>query len=81
MAIEVRKKDNESVGSLMRRFTRSIQQSGVLIRARKIRFKEASKTKREIRESALYRQGKNKEEIKLIKLGKFVEEPKRFGRR
>ena len=81
MAIEVRKKDNESVGSLMRRFTRSIQQSGVLIRARKTRFKEASKTKREIRESALYRQGKKKEEIKLIKLGKFVEEPKRFGRR
>lgn len=81
MAIEVRKKDNESAGSLMRRFTRSIQQSGVLIRARRIRFKEAPKTKREIRESALYRQGKKKEEAKLIKLGKFVEEPKRFGRR
>lgn len=81
MAIEVKRKDNESVGAMLRRFTRSVQQSGVLIHARKIRFVQATKTKREIRESALYRQGKSKEEARLIKLGKFVEEPKKFGRR
>lgn len=81
MAIEVKRKDNESIGSMMRRFTRSIQQSGVLIRARKLRFVEAPKTKRELRASALYRNTKKKEEAKLIKLGKKIEEPKRFGRR
>lgn len=81
MAIEARRKENESMGALMRRFTKSVQQSGVLIRARKLKFKEAPKTKREIRASALYRQGKKKEEAKLIKLGKKIEEPKRFGRR
>lgn len=81
MAIEIKRKDNESIGSMMRRFTRSIQQSGVLIRARRQRFVEAPKTKREIRASALYRAAKRKEEAKLIKLGKKIEEPKRFGRR
>lgn len=83
MAIEVKRKENESVGAMLRRFTRSVQQSGILIRARKMRFVEASKTKREIRESALYRQGKKKEEARLIKLGKISVEStmRRGGRR
>lgn len=36
--VEVKRKDNESFESMLRRFNRKIQQSGVLIRARKIRF-------------------------------------------
>lgn len=80
MPIEVKRKDNETVGAMLRRFTRSIQQSGVLMRARKIRFKESNKTKREIRAGAIYRVQKKKEEDKLIKLGKII--PKEtFGRR
>lgn len=80
MAIEAKRKENETVGAMLRRFTRSIQQSGVLVRARKMRFKEAPKTKREIRASAIYRVQKKKEEARLIKLGKIT--PKEtFGRR
>ena len=41
--VEVKKKDNESFDSLLRRFNRKIQQSGVLIRARRIRFFESPK--------------------------------------
>jgi ribosomal protein S21 len=36
--VEVKRKDNESFDSLLRRFNRKIQQSGILIRARKTRF-------------------------------------------
>ena len=36
--VEVKKKDGESFESMFRRFSRKIQQSGVLIRARKTRF-------------------------------------------
>lgn len=36
--VEVKRKDNESFDNLLRRFNRKIQQSGVLIRARKTRF-------------------------------------------
>lgn len=80
MAVEIKKKEYETVGAMLRRFTRSVQQSGVLVRARKIRFKEAIKTKRERKISALYRNIKRKEEARLIRLGKKIEEPKKFGR-
>lgn len=81
MSVEIKRKDNETVGAMLRRFTRSIQQSGVLIRARKMRFVEDVKTKREIKESAIYRTKKQKEEAKLIKLGKItVKEPFRKRR-
>ena len=55
VAIEVKKKQGETTRSLLRRFSRRIQQSGVLIRARKSRFREKEKTKRERRDGALRR--------------------------
>ncbi len=48
MSIEVRKKEGESTASLLRRFTRKIQQSKVLIRAKKERFYRKPKSKRQI---------------------------------
>jgi len=41
--IEVKKKDNESVGSLLRRFSRKVQQSGLLLQARSVRFQEKTR--------------------------------------
>ena len=43
--VEVKRKENESFESLLRRFNRKIQQSGVLVRARKIRFFEPPKSR------------------------------------
>ncbi len=40
MALEVKRQPKETPQSLVRRFTRRIQQSGLLVRARKIKFKE-----------------------------------------
>jgi len=46
MTIEVKRKMEKQTRSLLRRFTRRIQQSGILIRARKARFLEKEKVKR-----------------------------------
>ncbi len=74
MTIEVKKKDRETSESLIRRFSRRVQQSGVLLHARKSRFRKDEKSKREKREEALYKIKIRKEIEKLKKLGKFDEE-------
>jgi len=70
MALEVKKKERESSQSLVRRFTRRIQQSGILLRARKTRFRERKKSKDMKREAAIRREEMKKEYEKLKKLGK-----------
>ncbi len=72
--IEVKKKDKETSESLIRRFSRRVQQSGVLMRARKVRFRNEEKSKSEKRDEALYKIKIRKEIDKLKKLGKFDEE-------
>lgn len=72
--IEVRKKEKETSESLIRRFSRRVQQSGVLMRARKTRFLQEEKSKREKRQEALYKVKIRKEIEKLKKLGKFDED-------
>jgi ribosomal protein S21 len=74
VSIEVKKQEGESTKSLLRRFTRRIQQSGILVRARKSRFYERPKTRRERRLSALRRDKVVKERDKLEKLGLLNEE-------
>ena len=76
MTIEVKKKEGETTRSLLRRFTRRIQQSGILIRARKARFLEKEKSKKEKRLNALRREKVVKEKEKLRKMGLLEEEPK-----
>lgn len=72
--IEVKKKDNESVGSLLRRFSRKVQQSGLLLQARSSRFQEKSKSRTERRKSALRRNVIVAQKEKDRKLGKLEEE-------
>jgi len=69
--VEVKKKDGESFESLLRRFNRRIQQSGVLVRARKIRFFEPPKSKRLVREDARRRAQIKKRREELKKIGKL----------
>ncbi len=76
MPIEVKKSERENPRSLLRRFTRRIQQSGILIRARKVRFREREKSKREKRVSALRRVRIGKKKEKLRKMGLLEEEPR-----
>ncbi len=78
--VEVRKKDNENSETLLRRFTRRWQESGIGVRARKRRFYQKDFTKREKRIRALYRVEKKKEYETLEKLGKLEEEHFRKGK-
>ncbi len=76
--VEVKKKEGESFESLLRRFNRKIQQSGVLVRARKTRFFEAPKSKRFVREDARRRADLKEKREELKKSGKLP--IKKFGR-
>ncbi len=80
--VEVRRKEGESVESLLRRFTKRVQQSGVLLRAKRGRFYEPPKTKRKVREDALRRKGIREHKEYLRKIGKLDESHTgRFGKR
>ena len=70
MALEVKRKPKESTQSLIRRFTQRVRQSGVLIQARKIRFKKEPKSKQAKKKAALRREQLRKEYKRLEKLGK-----------
>ena len=72
--IEVKKKDRESSESLIRRFSRRVQQSGVLVQARRSRFRKEEKSKREMRQGAMYKAQVKKIVSRLKKMGKFDEE-------
>jgi len=62
--IEIKKKGNERLDVMIRRFNREVQQSGVLTIAKEKRFFEKPANRRKIKESALRR---NK--IQAIKRG------------
>lgn len=76
--VEVKKKENESFESLLRRFNRKIQQSGVLIRARRIRFYEAPKS-RNLQKEAARRRAQIRAEKEEQK--RFAKPVKKIGRR
>jgi ribosomal protein S21 len=73
MAIEVKRKEREPVGSLLRRFTRRVQQSGVLLSARRGRFYQNPKTKRQIKASALRREQLRSQRREMMKMGLLEE--------
>ncbi len=55
---------------MLRRFTRKVQQSGVLINARKKRFHVPVPSKRAVRQQALRRRLRARERLRLEKLGR-----------
>ena len=72
--VEAKRRQNETIPAMIRRFTRRVQQSGVLIHARKLKFYGTKPTKRVVRERALRRIANMKERVRLEKLGKLPEE-------
>ena len=77
--VEVKRRERETTGAMLRRFTRRVQQSGVLLNARKKRFYKGQPTKRVMRDGALRRMKIKKERSVLEKLGKLKDEKKSFG--
>lgn len=53
--VKINKKENESTGSLLRRFTRAVKLSSVLTRARGRRYYESPKSEFQKKKDALQR--------------------------
>jgi len=70
--IEVKKNNNESNMNLIRRFTRKMQESGIVRKVKSKRYNERAESKVKIKKSALKKITKKKEAEKLFKLGKGV---------
>lgn len=77
--VEVRRRQHETTGAMLRRFTRRVQQSGILINARRLKSYKPARSRRQMREHALRREKKTAERNRLDKLGKLPENP-RFSR-
>ncbi|MCX6759083.1 MAG: 30S ribosomal protein S21 [Candidatus Nealsonbacteria bacterium] len=69
MSLEVKKQERENSQSLIRRFRKKVQKSGILLRARKIRFRQRSKNKEMRKRTALRKEKLKAEYEKLEKLG------------
>lgn len=78
---EVKRKKGESFESLLRRFSRKVQESGRVFQARKIRFHTGEKSKTAVREAALRRTYLKAKREFLIKSGQATEEDFRRKRR
>lgn len=78
--VEVKKKDNESFENLLRRFNRKVQQSGVLVRARKTRFYAPAKSRNLQRTAAQRRSVMKAQREELKKLGKLPVKTYKFKR-
>jgi ribosomal protein S21 len=69
--IEVRKNPNENNASVLRRFSRRIQESSIIQKVKNNRYNERKESKLKIKKSALKRISKRKATDKLRKLGKI----------
>ncbi|MDP2629225.1 MAG: 30S ribosomal protein S21 [Candidatus Harrisonbacteria bacterium] len=72
--VEVRRKTNESTGSLLRRFSRFVQQSGVLVKAKRDQFRTRKNNERKEKLSAIMGVHLRELRKRLEKLGKYDEE-------
>lgn len=69
--IQVTKKDaKEPLENLMRRFTRKVQQSGVLAEAKMAQYFEKPLSKRDRRTKAIIRKERKVQKFKKLRLGK-----------
>ena len=78
--IDIKKNANENNASLLRRFTRRVQESGTIPKMKSLRYSERPKSKLSLKKNALKKLARRNEVEKLKKLGKFVEKKKGRGR-
>lgn len=70
--IEVKKNPNENNSSVLRRFSRKIQESGIIRKVKGSRYNLRKDSKLKIKKGALKRISRRKEIEKLRKLGKMA---------
>lgn len=69
--MEVKRKPRENISMMLRRFTRRVRESGILVDAKKARFQQPKKSRGERRKMALERNRRRKERQRLRKLGRL----------
>ena len=69
--IEVRKNPSENNTSVLRRFSRKIQESNIIQKVKGSRYNERKESKLKVKKATLKRLIKRKETEKLRKLGKI----------
>ena len=84
--MEVKRKPNESTGSLMRRFSRLVQQSRIIVNAKKARYAVKKPNERVLKNRAIMREELRALRKRLERLGKydddsFDEEKKKVKRK
>ena len=79
--VEVAKNNNENAISLIRRFTKRVQGSGIIPRVRSIRYNQRKASPFKMKKSALVVLAKRKEYELLEKLGKLPEKKTKGGRK
>jgi ribosomal protein S21 len=79
--VDVKRKKGESFESLLRRFSRRLQQSGKALEARKIRFYKDKPNKNKQRQSALRRLEIREKREYLMRIGQLKDEPRKTSRR
>jgi len=72
--MEVKRKPNESIGSLMRRFSRLVQQAKLLVRAKKAKYFSKKPTERIEKNRAIMREELRALRKRLERMGKYDEE-------
>ena len=68
--MEIRKREGEAAAAMVFRFSKRIQNAGLVKEARRRRYKNRNENKNKRRASAIYRTGKAEEVKRLRKLGK-----------
>jgi len=71
MALEIKKTEKETSQNLVRRFSKRVKKSGILIQARKNRFQTRKKSEQMKKRAALRREQLREEYEKLEKLGQI----------
>lgn len=70
--IQVKKNPNENNSSVLRRFSRKIQESGIIRKVKGARYNIRKESKLKIKNSALKKMARRREIEKLKKLGRMV---------
>jgi hypothetical protein len=71
MTFEITKHERETNQSLIRRFTKRLRESGILVGAKKSMFRQEEKSKQMLRRTALRKLEKQREYLKAFKLGQI----------
>jgi ribosomal protein S21 len=71
MTLEVKRKEKENVQNLIKRFTKAVQKSGILIRARDKMYRDRNISEEKKKRKAIRREEMKKYYQKLEKLGKL----------